>query len=133
GAAQHAKGCNVSSLAPAQPTLCTLEGVWTNQLKSLAILYTRGPSNGYATFSGRYVSKVSTAAQPHVATGIISGAQHLLNQKTFGFSVLWLQTGHTTVWTGQCFVNERGEEELRTVWLLRAPVKDQEENWSATR
>ncbi|OXB79130.1 UNVERIFIED_CONTAM: hypothetical protein H355_006589 [Colinus virginianus] len=39
----------------------------------------------------------------------------------------------TTVFTGQCFVEENGKEVLKTMWLLRSRVGDIGDDWKATR
>lgn len=39
----------------------------------------------------------------------------------------------TTVFTGQCFVDEHGKEILKTMWLLRSHVNSIDDDWKATR
>ncbi|KAK4816140.1 hypothetical protein QYF61_011533 [Mycteria americana] len=38
-----------------------------------------------------------------------------------------------TVFTGQCFVDEKGREVLKTMWLLRSSVGNIMDDWKATR
>lgn len=38
----------------------------------------------------------------------------------------------TTVFTGQCFVDEDGKEVLKTMWLLRSRVDKIKDDWKAT-
>lgn len=38
-----------------------------------------------------------------------------------------------TVFTGQCFVDEKGNEILKTMWLLRSHVDNIKDDWKATR
>lgn len=38
-----------------------------------------------------------------------------------------------TVFTGQCFVDDEGNEILKTMWLLRSQVDNIKDDWKATR
>uniref|UniRef100_A0A8C2T3A3 Avidin n=1 Tax=Coturnix japonica TaxID=93934 RepID=A0A8C2T3A3_COTJA len=42
-------------------------------------------------------------------------------------------TESTTVFTGQCFMDRRGKEVLKTMWLLRSNADDTDDDWKATR
>ena len=42
-------------------------------------------------------------------------------------------TDSITVFTGQCFVDKKGKEVLKTMWLLRSYVDDIKDDWKATR
>ncbi|KFO89742.1 Avidin, partial [Buceros rhinoceros silvestris] len=79
-----------------------------------------------------------TATNNKILESPLQGSQHSTNQKshpTFGFTVNWSFSDSVTVFTGQCFcfVDEDGEEILKTMWLLRSQVDSMKDDWKATR
>uniref|UniRef100_A0A8C3T0W4 Avidin n=1 Tax=Chelydra serpentina TaxID=8475 RepID=A0A8C3T0W4_CHESE len=89
--------------------------------------------NEAGQFSGLYLTAVSGAAKP-ILVSPLNGSQHVdnLEQPTFGFTVKWSFSDSTTVFVGQCFVDDQGEQTLQTMWLLRDKAKSVDDNWNAT-
>ncbi|NXA32444.1 AVID protein, partial [Eudromia elegans] len=114
------------------PLQCVLTGFWTNNLGSNMTI---GFVNGKGEFSGLYHTAV-TASRSKIKVSPLQGSQHPkdeTDQPTFGFTVNWSFSDSTTVFTGQCFVDDDGKEILRTTWLLRQEVGNLQEDWKATR
>ncbi|NWR85700.1 AVID protein, partial [Furnarius figulus] len=111
---------------------CNLTGDWKNDLGSNMTI-SAVDQNG--SFNGLY--NTSVAVMPiKIQPSPLLGFQHLTNpigQPTFGFTVNWTFSDSVTVFTGQCFVDENGEEVLKTLWLLRAHADKIEDDWKATR
>ncbi|XP_044876595.1 avidin-like isoform X1 [Mauremys mutica] len=109
---------------------CILSGDWQNDLGSNMTI---SAVNEVGQFSGLYLTAVSAAGKP-IRVSPMNGAQHVdnLEQPTFGFTVKWSFSDSTTVFVGQCFVDDHGEETLQTMWLLREKAKSAENNWNAT-
>uniref|UniRef100_A0A8C4YBV5 Avidin n=1 Tax=Gopherus evgoodei TaxID=1825980 RepID=A0A8C4YBV5_9SAUR len=66
----------------------------------------------------------------------LHGIQHGASpteQPTFGFTVKWQFSDSMSVFVGQCFVDDQGEETLQTMWLLRQEVGSPGADWKATR
>ncbi|NXX61966.1 AVID protein, partial [Scopus umbretta] len=111
---------------------CVLTGSWTNDLGSNMTIMA---VNGKGDFSGIYHTAV-TATTNEIQKSPLQGSQHRTNQKsqpTFGFTVNWSFSDSVTVFTGQCFVDEKGTEVLKTMWLLRSHVDSIKNDWKATR
>ncbi|XP_068522094.1 avidin-like isoform X2 [Anas acuta] len=106
---------------------CVLTGNWTNDLGSNMTIGKL--SNG--EFAGTYHTAVTTTKK-EIKISPLVGTQHSNTQPTFGFTVNWNFTDSTTVFTGQCFVDEHGKETLKTMWLLRSHVDSIEDDWKAT-
>ncbi|XP_068279505.1 avidin-like isoform X2 [Nyctibius grandis] len=128
----------VLSLALVAPSLsaravpCVLTGSWINDLGSIMTIRAL---NGEGGFTGTYRTAV-TATTNKILPSPLQGSQHQPNQKnhpTFGFTVNWSFSDSVTVFTGQCFVDEAGEEVLKTMWLLRSRMDDIKDDWKATR
>ncbi|NXT48708.1 AVID protein, partial [Pluvianellus socialis] len=126
----------VLSLALVAPGLsarkCVLTGRWVNDLGSNMTI---GALNGKGEFTGSYHTAVS-ATSNEIRLSPLQGSQHRMNEKsqpTFGFTVNWSFSDSTTVFTGQCFVDEEGKEVLKTMWLLRSHVDNLKDDWKATR
>ncbi|NXF85792.1 AVID protein, partial [Eubucco bourcierii] len=86
-------------------------------------------------FGGSYHTAV-TVTSNKIQVSPLQGSQHhpkKNSQPTFGFSVNWSFSGSFTVFTGQCFVDENGNEVLKTMWLLRSDVDKIQDDWKATR
>uniref|UniRef100_A0A8B9Q0P0 Avidin n=1 Tax=Apteryx owenii TaxID=8824 RepID=A0A8B9Q0P0_APTOW len=116
--------------AAAQPK-CVLTGFWINDLGSNMTI---NSVNKKGEFSGLYHTAVS-ATKDEIKVSPLQGSQHRKNeqnQPTFGFTVNWSFSDSTTVFTGQCFVDEDGKEILRTTWLLRQEVDKLKDDWKAT-
>ncbi|NXE16318.1 AVID protein, partial [Lophotis ruficrista] len=126
----------VLSLALVAPSLsaekCLLTGTWTNDLGSNMTL---GPVNRRGFFEGTYLTAV-TATQNKIQKSPLQGSRNDMNKKgqpTFGFTVNWSFSESVTVFTGQCFVDDKGKEVLKTMWLLRSHVDNIGDDWKATR
>ncbi|NWJ08486.1 AVID protein, partial [Crypturellus undulatus] len=114
------------------PLQCILTGFWINDLGSNMTI---DLVNDKGEFSGSYHTAV-TASGNEIKISPLQGSQHPKNknnQPTFGFTVNWSFSDSTTVFTGQCFVDDDGKEILRTTWLLRDEVSGLEDDWKATR
>ncbi|KFU98016.1 Avidin, partial [Pterocles gutturalis] len=125
----------VLSLALVAPSFssrkCVLTGKWINDLGSNMTI---GPMNEKGDFFGNYTTTV-TVNKTETRTSPMLGSQHLTKEKsqpTFGFTVHWNFTDSVTVFTGQCFVDELGNEVLKTMWLLRLPENNINDDWKAT-
>ncbi|XP_064356355.1 avidin-like [Dromaius novaehollandiae] len=111
---------------------CVLTGLWFNDLGSNMTI---NSVNEAGEFSGMYHTAV-TATSRKIRISPLQGSQHRennSNQPTFGFTVNWSYSGSTTVFVGQCFVDEDGREILKTMWLLREQVGSLGDDWKATR
>ncbi|NWZ60503.1 AVID protein, partial [Haliaeetus albicilla] len=111
---------------------CVLTGHWTNDLGSNMTIQT---VNEKGDFSGSYNTSVSDTTND-IRVSPLQGSQHCPNQKsqpTFGFTVNWSFSDSVTVFTGQCFVDDEGNEILKTMWLLRSQVDNIKNDWKATR
>ncbi|NWI71511.1 AVID protein, partial [Todus mexicanus] len=110
---------------------CELTGQWINDLGSKMTI---GSVNEKGNFAGSYLTAVS-ATTNKIQVSPLQGSQHRTNQKnhpTFGFTVNWSFSDSVTVFTGQCFVDEQGNEVLKTMWLLRSSVDSIKDDWKAT-
>ncbi|NXM40370.1 AVID protein, partial [Gymnorhina tibicen] len=109
---------------------CNLTGFWKNDLGSNMTIFE--VSKG-GNFRGIYHTAVS-ATTKKIEKSPLQGFQHInpLNQPTFGFTVNWTFSDSITVFTGQCFVNDKGKEVLETMWLLRSHADKLENDWTAT-
>ncbi|XP_067399636.1 avidin-like isoform X2 [Emydura macquarii macquarii] len=107
--------------------------MWKNELHSLMEIH---DVNDEGEFSGEYLTSV-TATSNCIRRSPLKGAQHDVErraQPTFGFTVNWEPfSNSTTIFVGQCFLDEKGKEILETVWLLREQVDSPGEDWKATR
>ncbi|KAM6186791.1 avidin-like [Sarcoramphus papa] len=108
---------------------CVLTGCWINDLGSNMTI---GPVNGKGEFSGSYLTAVADT-KDKIKVSPLQGFQHLTNQPTFGFTVNWSFSDSISVFTGQCFVDEKGKEVLKTMWLRRSHVDNITNDWKATR
>ncbi|NWI54024.1 AVID protein, partial [Calyptomena viridis] len=107
---------------------CTnLTGEWKNDLGSNMSITV----DEKGIFTGWYKTSVKASPNP-IKKSPLWGCQHLKDYYTFGFSVNWTFSDSTTVFTGQCFVDENGTEVLKTMWLLRSYVKNITSDWEAT-
>ncbi|XP_037757753.1 avidin [Chelonia mydas] len=109
---------------------CILTGDWKNDLGSNMTI---SAVNEAGQFSGLYLTAVSATEKPIVESPL-TGSQHVdnLEQPTFGFTVKWSFSDSTTVFVGQCFMDDQGKETLQTMWLLRVKAKSMGDNWNAT-
>uniref|UniRef100_K7F8M3 Avidin n=1 Tax=Pelodiscus sinensis TaxID=13735 RepID=K7F8M3_PELSI len=111
---------------------CDLSGLWRNELGSLMEIH---DVNEAGEFSGEYLTAV-TATSNCIQNSPLKGAQHHTKAETspvFGFTVNWEFSNSTTVFVGQCFMDARGNETLKTTWLLREEVGSLGDDWGATR
>ncbi|XP_053264075.1 avidin-like [Podarcis raffonei] len=115
------------------PAKCNLAGTWVNDLGSKMVI---GTTNEDGQFSGSYLTAVSAVTDATIQESPLHGRQHHTNrraQPTFGLTVSWSFSDSTTVFVGQCFVDEKGEETLETTWLLREEVATHADDWKANR
>ncbi|NXD16861.1 AVID protein, partial [Nothocercus nigrocapillus] len=111
---------------------CNLAGLWKNDLGSTMQVHN---VDNEGNFSGTYHTAVSSAKQP-IQPSPLRGSQHLDEDGkcTFGFVVNWKSfSDSTTVFVGQCFVDDKEREVLQTAWLLRDKVDGVDSNWKATK
>ncbi|NXJ86789.1 AVID protein, partial [Trogon melanurus] len=100
---------------------CVLTGDWINDLGSNMTI---GEVDEKGVFSGFYNTSVKDTPNP-IRISPPLGYKNLINkngQPTFGFTINWNFRDFITVFVGQCFVDDTGEEFLRTKWLLRLHV-----------
>ncbi|KAK9408687.1 avidin-like [Crotalus adamanteus] len=107
---------------------CSLTGRWVNEKGSKIAIFR---SNNAGVFRGFYLTAVA-ATDNTIRPSLLQGIQHPEHQSTFGFVVKWNFSASTAVFVGQCFLDENGEEQLKTAWLLRAEVGSVAEDWKAT-
>ncbi|KAM8960814.1 avidin-like [Pelodytes ibericus] len=117
------------SLCVSADAQCSVVGRWKNELGSNMTInsVTKG---GF--FSGMYLTAVSSKKNTTIIVSPLVGYQQTTEEPSFGFTVMWKFSQSTTVWSGQCFRNAKGERVLKTTWLLRSEVGNNE-NWKATR
>ncbi|XP_071436635.1 avidin-like [Pithys albifrons albifrons] len=110
---------------------CNLTGHWKNDLGSNMTI-TAVDEKG--NFTGLYNTSVADNPSKILQSPLL-GFQHLTNtngQPTFGFTVNWTFSEATSVFTGQCFVDEYGKEVLKTMWLFRRHQNTIQDNWNGT-
>ncbi|XP_015683657.1 avidin-like [Protobothrops mucrosquamatus] len=120
-------GCS-GTFAEPKNSECSLSGSWVNDLGSIMEIYF---VRNTGVFSGVYKTAVSSSGQPIQPSPLV-GVQHLWDQPVFGFTVNWSFDGTTSIFAGQCLVDENGEEQLKTIWLLRVNVTSAADDWKAT-
>ncbi|KAI1240204.1 hypothetical protein IHE44_0011660 [Lamprotornis superbus] len=111
---------------------CALTGRWVNDLGSNMTIE---PVNANGDFAGSYHTAVTATTNEIKVSPLQGSMQKGPNQKgqpTFGFTVNWSFSDTTSVFTGQCFVDDDGKEILKTMWLLRSYVDKIEDDWKAT-
>ncbi|XP_039224985.1 avidin-like [Crotalus tigris] len=108
---------------------CSLTGRWVNE-KGSKIVISHG--NNAGVFRGFYLTAL-TATDNTIRPSVLQGIQHLGHQSTFGFVVKWNFSASSAVFVGQFFLDENGEELLKTAWLLCAEVGTMAEDWKAAR
>ncbi|CAI9551812.1 unnamed protein product [Staurois parvus] len=109
-------------------TRCSLAGFWKNDLGSNMTIDIF--ENG--TFIGKYLTAVSTTNKTILQSPLV-GYQQPTDVPLFGFTVRWSFINSITVFTGQCFLDESGQQVLYTTWLLRSEAQNLQDNWSQTR
>ncbi|XP_015684131.1 avidin-like [Protobothrops mucrosquamatus] len=107
---------------------CSLSGTWKNDLGSTMEIKSVSDTG---VFSGLYKTAVSGSGET-VPASPLEGIQHKEPHPTFGFTVSWIVTGTTSIFAGQCLVDENGKEQLKTIWLLRVNVTSAADDWNAT-
>uniref|UniRef100_A0A674JUC5 Avidin n=1 Tax=Terrapene triunguis TaxID=2587831 RepID=A0A674JUC5_9SAUR len=111
---------------------CVLSGLWRNELGSNMTISAVNAEGG---FTGSYHTAV-TVTDKRSLVSPLKGSQNRKSQRkqpTFGFTVSWTFSNSMTVFVGQCFVDDNGEEILKTMWLLRKEVGSPSADWKATR
>ncbi|NXL91871.1 AVID protein, partial [Alectura lathami] len=110
---------------------CSLKGPWINDLGSTMNISDVDNNGG---FTGTYLTAVSSSTN-EIRESPLTGTQNNNNnhEPTFGFTVNWRFSESTTVFTGQCFLDKKGKEVLKTMWLLRSSVDGIDDDWKATR
>ncbi|KAK2537226.1 hypothetical protein Q9966_005930 [Columba livia] len=98
------------------PLQCVLKGYWTNNEKHTLVI---GPVDQQGRFNGKYIID-----KPYP----LRGFQHGTNQNSqileLEFTVYW-SSGSKTIFKGQCFVNNCGNEVLKTTWVLMSYVNNE--------
>ncbi|XP_062489897.1 avidin-like [Pezoporus occidentalis] len=119
------------SLRSAVARKCNLQGLWRNELGSNMTLLALDAAG---TFSGSYHTAVAATNKQILVSPLQGVLQHSSSkgQPTFGFTVQWQFADSITVFTGQCFVDKKGKEVLKTMWLLRSHEYSIEDDWKAT-
>ncbi|XP_078257354.1 avidin [Rhinoraja longicauda] len=109
---------------------CNMTGIWWNDLGSTFYLIEADNSR----LSGRYQTAVEAAEREAGPDGMapVIGIRHSGREPTFSMSTVWAG-GSITSWVGQCFMQEDGKQVLKTMWLLRSPVANLQEDWKSTR
>uniref|UniRef100_A0A4W3GDR5 Avidin-like n=1 Tax=Callorhinchus milii TaxID=7868 RepID=A0A4W3GDR5_CALMI len=113
---------------PPQAEGCNMTGLWRSGLGSAVHLAERGGG----ALRGRYMTAVEVQKGDAAPESDVMGVRNTGRNPTFSFSVAWA-AGSTTSWVGQCFVQEDGQEVLKTMWLLRSSATSPQENWAAVR
>ncbi|XP_037757755.1 avidin isoform X2 [Chelonia mydas] len=111
---------------------CVLSGLWKNELGSNMTISAVNADGG---FTGSYHTAV-TATDKHIRVSPLKGSQKPTSRRkepTFGFTVSWTFSNSVTVFVGQCFMDDKGKETLKTMWLLREEVSSPGADWKATR
>ncbi|XP_014382696.1 avidin-like [Alligator sinensis] len=112
---------------------CQLSGLWQNELGSLMEIHERSKDR---ELTGRYLTGV-TATSNCIHQVLLQGSWHGPARRvlpTFGFIVTWEKfSNSTTAFVGQCFMDESGQETLRTTWLLWEEVESPKDDWKAIR
>ncbi|XP_038259692.1 avidin-like isoform X2 [Dermochelys coriacea] len=111
---------------------CVLSGLWKNELGSNMSISAVNADGG---FTGLYHTAVTATNKP-IQVSPLKGSQKPTSQRkqpTFGFTVTWTFSDSTTVFVGQCFMDDKGKETLKTKWLLREEVRSPGADWKATR
>ncbi|XP_065262168.1 avidin-like [Emys orbicularis] len=120
------------TLAASSNRKCVLSGLWRNELGSNMTISAVNAEGG---FTGSYHTAV-TVTDKRILVSPLKGSQNRKSQRkqpTFGFTVSWTFSNSMTVFVGQCFVDDNGEEILKTMWLLRKEVGSPSADWRATR
>ncbi|XP_039224974.1 avidin-like isoform X1 [Crotalus tigris] len=124
-------GCSGTFVEPQnseRTAKCSLTGRWVNDRGAKIVI----SHNINGVFSGVYVAAPS-ATNKTIPPLMLQGIQHLDPQPTFGFILKSNISASSTVFVGQCFIDENGEEHLKTAWLLRRNLPSPAETWKATR
>ncbi|XP_039225012.1 avidin-related protein 7-like [Crotalus tigris] len=107
---------------------CSLTGTWNNGLGNnmeINSVSDTGVFSGvFYTAPGRYSIQIFKYR--------LQGIQHQGLQPTFGFSVSANFDESTSVFVGQCLLDQNGKEQLRTTWLMREKVGSAAKDWGAT-
>ncbi|KAK2537223.1 hypothetical protein Q9966_005927 [Columba livia] len=113
-------------------TKCELTGKWINDLGSNMTI---GPVDKEGKFNGSYLTAVKDTPG-NIRRSPLVGFQHNPNtcskNVTFGFTINWNFSDSISVFTGQCFVDKKGKETLKTMWLRRSHQDKIEDDWKAT-
>ncbi|XP_039224975.1 avidin-like isoform X2 [Crotalus tigris] len=123
-------GCSGTFVEPQnseRTAKCSLTGRWVNDRGAKIVI----SHNINGVFSGVYVAAPS-ATNKTIPPLMLQGIQHLDPQPTFGFILKSNISASSTVFVGQCFIDENGEEHLKTAWLLRRNLPSPAETWKAT-
>ncbi|KAJ1212544.1 hypothetical protein NDU88_000199 [Pleurodeles waltl] len=107
---------------------CHLSGRWKNDLGSTMSI---GSVDSKGGFEGSYLTAVSSTNNT-ITESPLAGAQQLDDEPTVGFTVKWTFSKSMTVFTGQCFEDDNGNDVLETMWLLRSHAGERTDNWKAT-
>uniref|UniRef100_A0A8C3T0P2 Avidin n=1 Tax=Chelydra serpentina TaxID=8475 RepID=A0A8C3T0P2_CHESE len=117
-------------LTASLPLQCDLSGAWRSSMGCRIVVSELSEAG---EFSGLY-HPVPMASKADTPPLLLRGIQHTTQeQPTFGFTVKWHFSGSVSVFVGQCFMDDQGEETLQTTWLLRKEVRSLSADWEAFR
>ncbi|KAM9138031.1 avidin-like [Pangshura tecta] len=120
------------TLSTSSERKCVLSGSWRSSVGCKMFVSELSEAGA---FSGSYLSAAMAPKADHQSSHL-HGLQHGASpteQPTFGFTVKWRFSDFTSVFVGQCFVDDQGEETLQTMWLLRQEVGFPGTDWKAIR
>ncbi|XP_039225014.1 avidin-related protein 1-like [Crotalus tigris] len=123
-------GCSGNIIEPQnskRDAKCSLTGRWENDRGDKIVIN----HNINGMFNGFYLT-AEGATNKTILPLMLQGIQHLEPQPTFGFILMWNTSASTAVFVGQCFVDDKGKEQLKTATLLRRKLASVAENWGAT-
>ncbi|NXQ58392.1 AVID protein, partial [Anthoscopus minutus] len=112
---------------------CSLTGRWVNDLGSKMTIATVNANGDFAGTYNTAVTATSNEIKVSPLQGTMQKGPNQKGQPTFGFTVHWTFSESITVFTGQCFVDDNGNEVLKTMWLLRSHEENIKDDWKATR
>ncbi|XP_032656880.1 avidin-like isoform X2 [Chelonoidis abingdonii] len=124
------------TLSTSSERKCVLSGSWRSSVGCKMVVSELSEAGA---FSGSYLSAAMSPKADRLSSRL-HGIQHDASpteQPTFGFTVKWQFSesppDSMSVFVGQCFVDDQGEETLQTMWLLRQEVGSPGADWKATR
>ncbi|XP_033122760.1 avidin-like [Anneissia japonica] len=107
---------------------CNLQGSWINELNSTVNITVTEKGQ----LIGEYHTAVTSGGGPGVTFPLMGLTSPGESYRTFGFTVNWHYFKSTTSWTGQCYTDCTGEQEvLITTWILTSEKSTCGDDWEA--